>query len=157
VSEVDTDIVVRAVGAGAVRPLRHTVLRAGRPESTARFAIDQHAGTWHLAAYAGDRVVGVVTFFPEAYPGAPGRRAERFRSMAVDAEWRGRGVGTLLMREAARRLRDQGVELTWAHGRDTALGFYEALGFRVEGDGFIDPDTDLGHHDVVADVGALLE
>jgi GNAT superfamily N-acetyltransferase len=157
VSEVDTDIVVRTAGADEVRPLRHKVLRPGRPESSARFAIDQQAETWHLAAYAGDRVVGVVTFFPEAYPRAPERRAEHFRSMAVDAEWRGRGVGTRLMREAARRLRDQGVELTWARGRDTALGFYEALGFRVEGDGFIDPDTDLGHHDVVAEVDALLE
>jgi GNAT superfamily N-acetyltransferase len=157
VSEVDTDILVRAVTADAVRALRHAVLRAGRPESSARFAIDQQAETWHLAAYAGDRVVGVVTFFPDAYPGTPGQRAERFRSMAVDAEWRGRGVGTLLMREAARRLRERGVELTWAHGRDTALGFYEAMGFRVEGDGFIDPDTDIPHHNVVAEVSTLLE
>lgn len=155
-SEVDTAVVVRAVAADAVRPLRHKVLRPGRPESSARFEIDQQPGTWHLAAYAGDRVVGVVTFFPDAYPGAPGRRAERFRSMAVEAEWRGRGVGKLLMHEAARRLREQGVELAWAHGRDSALGFYEKLGFRIDGDGFIDPDTDIGHHNVVAEVSALL-
>jgi len=140
-----------------VRPLRHRVLRPGRPGSTARFAIDQREDTWHLAAYAGGLVVGVVTFFPEPYPEAPGRRAARFRSMAVEADWRGRGVGKLLMHEAARRLHEQGVEITWAHGRDTALGFYETLGFRVEGDGFIDPDTDLGHHNVVAEVSALLE
>ena len=148
---------MRDADADTVRPLRHLVLRPGRPESTARFVIDHNAATWHLAAFAGERVVGVVTFFPEPYPSVPESRAERFRSMAVDEAWRGRGIGTLLMREAARRLHERGVELTWAHGRDSALGFYESLGFRVEGDMFIDPDTDIPHHNVVVEVDALLE
>jgi GNAT superfamily N-acetyltransferase len=156
VSAEKTRIDVRVVSVEIVRPLRHKVLRPGRPESTVYVPIDDDPRTWHLAAYdADDVVVGVVTFFPEAYPALPGRSAERFRWMAVEPGLQGRGIGRLLMRRAAELLAQRDVEVMWAHGRDSALGFYQLLGFRVEGEGFIDPDTGIGHHYVVIDVADL--
>lgn len=138
-----------------VRPLRHRVLRPGRPESTVHTPRDEDRGTWHLAAFDGDRVVGVVTLFTEPF-GDDLRSAERFRWMAVDAGSRRRGAGAALMRHAAARLDERGTELMWAHGRDSALEFYLRLGFRVVGDGYVDPDTGIGHHLIVIDVPALL-
>ena len=43
-------------------------------------------------------------------------------------------------------LESLGVELLWAHARDTALSFYTRAGFTVVGDGFVTPDTGLPHH-----------
>jgi GNAT superfamily N-acetyltransferase len=138
-----------------VRPLRHSVLRPGRPFATVCTPRDEDAATWHLAAFAAGEVVGVVTLFADATPYAKGRRAERFRWMAVDPAWQGRGVGRLLMRSAAEFLGERGVAVMWAHGRDSALSFYEGIGFASVGDGFIDPDTGIGHHIVIAEVAAL--
>ena len=130
--------------------LRTRVLRAHMPGVEARSPTDRDPATWHLGAYRGGRLVGVVTGFPEEAPGRPGRPAQRFRFMAVDPEAQGGGVGKALMREVIDRARGRGDELLWAHGRDGALWFYTGLGFRVEGDRFL--ESDLPHHVVVLDL-----
>lgn len=136
-----------------VLPLRARILRAGRSLDQSRSRQDGLESTRHLAAVTPDgAVAGVVTYFPAATPLEPGRRAMRFRGMAVDEAVRGRGVGRSLMRELVARARDAGAELLWANGRDGALGFYEAIGFRVVGDGFLDDDMQLPHHVVIAEL-----
>lgn len=154
--EISAPIVVRRVPVALVRPLRHRVLRPGRPEESVHTDRDDAPDTVHLAAFSGDDVIGVVTMFPEPFPDDP-RTAERFRWMAVDEARRGSGAGQALMRHAASLAREGGFELIWAHGRDTALGFYERLGFRVVGDGYVDAATQLRHHFVVIEVAALVE
>jgi GNAT superfamily N-acetyltransferase len=135
-----------------VLPLRHAILRAGRPPESAHSRQDGAPGTRHIAAYAGSRVVGVVSQFPENTDLAP---SERFRGMAVDPAWRGRGVGRALMRAVADLAKTRGAEVLWANGRDTALGFYTSIGFRVAGDGFVDGEMHLGHHVVIAGIDEL--
>jgi GNAT superfamily N-acetyltransferase len=146
-------VTIREVPVETVLPLRARILRAGRPVASARSVQDALPDTRHLAAISesGD-VAGVVTYFFEDTPLARGRRAVRFRGMAVDAELRGRGVGRALMRELVARARDAGAAVLWANGRDGALTFYERFGFRVAGDGFLDDDMQLPHHVVIADI-----
>lgn len=117
--------------------------------------MSRRPGTRHFAAYDGDTVIGVVTTFPDDTPLAQGRRGEHFRGMAVDDAWQGAGVGTLLMRAVVDAARGRGAEVVWANGRDTALGFYERMGFRVVGDGFVDDEMHLGHHVVLAETASL--
>ena len=146
---------VRAVQVDVVLPLWHRILREGVPFEVAQArhaAIDTLPATRHFAAFDGDAVVGVVTTFPENTPLAPGRRGEHFRGMAVDDGYRGVGVGKLLMRAVVDAARSRGAEVLWANGRDTALGFYERIGFRVVGDGFVDDEMHLAHHAVVAGI-----
>ena len=56
------------------------------------------------------------------------------------------------MRAVVDAARNRGAEVLWANGRDTALGFYERIGFRVDGDGFVDDEMHLEHHVVLAGV-----
>lgn len=149
------DVSVREVALDDVLPLRHSVLRTGRPFEVARSRQDALAGTRHLAAMAGDEVVGVVTVFPEDTPLASEARAERFRGMAVAPDWQGRGIGRALMRAVAELARARGATVLWANGRDTALDFYTRMGFRVVGDGFVDNEMHLGHHVVLANIDDL--
>jgi predicted N-acetyltransferase YhbS len=153
---VPSPIAVRRVPVAVVRPLRHRVLRPGYPESAVHTNRDEEAGTVHLAAFDGDEVIGVVTMFAEPFPGDP-RPALQFRWMAVDETRRGTGTGQALMRHAASVAHDEGFELMWAHGRETALGFYERLGFRIIGDGYTDSVTQIRHRSVVVETQALLE
>jgi GNAT superfamily N-acetyltransferase len=148
-------IEIREVAVEVVLPLRRAILRAGRPPESAHARQDGTSGTRHIAAYAGSRVVGVVSQFPEKTDLAPSSPAERFRGMAVDPAWRGRGVGRALMRAVADLAKTRGAEVLWANGRDTALGFYTSIGFRVAGDGFVDGEMHLGHHVVIAGIGEL--
>ena len=98
-------------------------------------------------------VLAVATFLARPYPGRPGATATQLRGMAVEPAQQGRGIGQVLLSAAIERLRADGVEVLWAKARDTSLGFYERLGLRVDGDGYVTPDTGLPHHTVVAELG----
>jgi predicted N-acetyltransferase YhbS len=146
-------LTISEVPVETVLPLRARILRAGRPLESARSRQDAMHGTRHLAAITGSgTVAGVVTYFPEATPLAPRRSAVRFRGMAVDATLRGGGIGSALMRAVVAGARAAGAEVLWANGRDTALTFYQRIGFRVAGDGFLDDDMQLPHHVVIAEL-----
>lgn len=140
---------VREAALEEVRPLRHKVLRAGRPFDSTVSKDDARPEMRHLVAIAGADVVGVVSYFPEPAPSSPGESAIRFRGMAVDPAWQGRGIGRMLMDEVMRRARAAGAVIVWANGRDTAQSFYERVGFSAVGDGFLDSEMHLGHHVVI--------
>jgi GNAT superfamily N-acetyltransferase len=145
-------IEVRDVPLGETIDLRGRVLRGHLPGVPARAASDDCPGTWHLGAFRGGRLAGVVTGFAQEAPGRPGLGAQRFRFMAVEPAEQGRGVGTALMAEVIARARSRGDRLLWANGRDTALDFYTGLGFDVVGDSFDDAISHLPHHVVVLEL-----
>lgn len=147
------DVTVRDASLDEVLALRARILRAGRPVDQAVSRQDRLPETRHLAARtASGDVAGVVTYFVEDTRLAAGRRALRFRGMAVDDALQGHGVGRALMRALVERARAERAEVLWANGRDGALGFYERIGFRVVGDGFLDDEMQLPHHVVLAEL-----
>lgn len=143
---------IRSISLEETLDLRRRVLRSHMPGDPAVAPTDHDPSTWHLGAFEGDRLVGVVSGFAEDAPGRPGVSAERFRWMAVDPARSGRGAGRALMSHVVEEARRKGRRLLWAHGRDTALGFYSALGFHAVGDAFIDPPSMLSHHVVVLEL-----
>jgi ribosomal protein S18 acetylase RimI-like enzyme len=129
------------VEVGRTRDLRARVLRPGVPLDQVGFPGDDGPGTVHLAAEDDEgAVVGIVTLIPD------GDRSVRLRSMAVDPALQGGGVGRLLVDAAVERLRAAGMQRVWCNARDTAIGFYERLGWTVTGPGFIEDVTGLPHH-----------
>lgn len=136
-------LTVEEVTAVDVADLRSRVLRDGDPH--VGFEDDDEPTTLHLGAVDDGRVVGVATLAlrePGVY---------QLRGMAVEPSLQGTGVGRAVLDEAERRLRALGARQVWANGRDTALGFYERAGWRVEGDGY--EVIGLPHHRVVRDLG----
>jgi GNAT superfamily N-acetyltransferase len=70
----------------------------------------------------------------------------QLRYMATDFDVQGRGYGARVLATAEEELRSLGVEQIWANGRDTALGFYENVGWqRIEGSEHLSPETMLPH------------
>lgn len=56
--------------------------------------------------------------------------------MAVLAEWRGRGVGGLILQRLLEAAREQRLESVHLHGQVPVLGFYRRFGFVAEGEEF---------------------
>jgi GNAT superfamily N-acetyltransferase len=100
---------------------------------------DELPGTTHLGVMDGEELVAVATF-------VPGPEGVQLRGMAVAPEVQGHGVGRLLLDAAVDRLRAEGVERLWCNARDAALPFYERLGWRVSGAGFMHTESGLPHH-----------
>ena len=60
----------------------------------------------------------------------------RLRQMAVQNNLQGKGIGASMLYFAETLSRDKGYKKLIMHARETAVGFYEKLGYNVVGDKF---------------------
>lgn len=60
----------------------------------------------------------------------------RLRQMAVLSGFQGKGIGRVLMQFAENVARDRGFKKLTMHARESAIGFYEKLGYRKVGERF---------------------
>ena len=86
----------------------------------------------HMGAFAEDHLVAVLILVPLESD------TIKMRQVAVAAEVQGRGVGAQLVRFAEDVARSAGFRWMTAHARETAVSFYERLGYSVEGERFIE-------------------
>ena len=70
--------------------------------------------------------------------------ALRLRQMAVNTKSQGKGIGETIMLFAKKLALDKGYTKITMHARDSALGFYEKMGYKVVGDTFT--EVGLPHH-----------
>ena len=112
--------------------LREEVLRRPLGLTWEAGAFEGEAESFHLGCFAGDQLVGTLILRPLD------AATVKMRQVAVSPAWQGRGVGKLLVRFAERFAGERGYTGMTAHARETALGFYRKLGYRVEGDVFLE-------------------
>ena len=140
-------LVIRRAKVHEIFPLRHAVLRPGRPVSYSVYSEDE--GAVHVGAWDDDMLVGCATVFPEPWPGsdrlAAVADAWRLRGMAVDPSMQGTGVGRLVLAEGAIAAREGGASVLWANARTSALGFYERMGWKIIGEEYVASDSGLPH------------
>jgi len=140
---------VRAHTLGEIMDLRVRVLRKGTPTTHCSYPEDEYPDVVHLGITRDHGAVATSTWFAKECPEVPGRSAMQLKGMAVDDALQGSGLGALLVETGLAHARQRGAEVVWARARDSALGFYERLGFDAVGDGFIDGPTAMPHHIVV--------
>ncbi|HNI34514.1 MAG TPA: GNAT family N-acetyltransferase [Microthrixaceae bacterium] len=140
---------VRSASAEELVPLRREVLRDGRDDPPATNPADGDPSTVHLAAIDPEsgEVIGCVSVL-RRFRGVGGVGATRqLVLMAVDPEWRSRGVGSALVRAAQDAVDGEPI---WAAARTKALRFYERHGFVADGRDYVGP-MGLPHRLVVWD------
>lgn len=110
----------------AVVELRREVLRRplGLDYTTEQLASE--GGDVHLAGYDGEELVACLILSPHG-------DEVKMRQVAVSPTRQRQGVGRLLVEASERVARDKGFDRMVLHARDTAVPFYEALGYSVEG------------------------
>lgn len=67
----------------------------------------------------------------------PSGKIER---MAVLSPWRGRGVGSAILRHLIRTAADRGIDEVYLHAQCRAVSFYARFGFEAEGEEFMEAD-----------------
>lgn len=146
---------IRVVGLDTrdVLDLRRDVLRRGTPSNEPGYPEDDLPGTVHLGVLDAGVVVATSTWMPRENPCRPGIPALQLRGMAVADSLQRSGIGSLIVTAGLEHARSCGARVVWANARDTAIGFYERLGFVVRGDGFIEENSGLPHHVMDVEVG----
>ena len=130
----------------ALHAVRRRVLRGDDPAISVVDPRDDDETAVHVAGLLGERLVVTSSYYPSTSPVHPERVTYQLRYMATDFDVQGRGYGARVAEAAEAILRERGVEEIWANGRDTALGFYRATGWRtVPGSEHLSPETQLPH------------
>jgi GNAT superfamily N-acetyltransferase len=129
--------------------LRVAVLRKGTPATDCNYPEDIYPDVVHFGIIHEGTAIATSSWFMKECTEKPGVAAKQLKGMAVADELQGAGLGALLIEAGLALANERGAALTWARARDSALGFYERLGFVSTGDGFIDGPTAMPHHIVV--------
>ena len=89
----------------------------------------QDEASWHYLAKAdGNETIGCARLM----------RSGQIGRMAVLREYRGLGVGELLLNNVVSQAKELQMDLIFLHAQTYAVGFYERAGFRAHGDEFMD-------------------
>ena len=140
---------VTSVALTDVMQLRVAVLREGTPATDCNYPEDDYPDVVHFAIFHEGTAIATSSWFMKECPEKPGIAAIQLKGMAVAEELQGAGLGALLIDTGLALANERGALIAWARARDSALGFYERLGFVSTGDGFIDGPTAMPHHIVV--------
>lgn len=108
------------------RDLRWRILRApwNQPRGTELDELESKAFPIMVCEFDGIPIgVGRVHFNSE--------EEAQIRSMAVEDEWRGKGIGSIVIKELEKIAIDKGAKKIILHARDNAVKFYERNGYKV--------------------------
>jgi ribosomal protein S18 acetylase RimI-like enzyme len=100
---------------------------------------DEDRGSLHVMALYDGHVAGYARAILE-----PASGSFQIRQVAVDPAFERRGIGSAVVTALVEEGRRRGMHV-WLNARETALPFYERLGFVVSSDTFRSPRTYLPH------------
>ncbi len=135
----ESTITLHQITAAEAIPIRAEVLRSGLPLSAASYICDEHPAVYHAGAYVDGKLIGVATVFPDLPPKSENELAWRLRGMAVCDNFRGLGIGRLLLGNCIEHVGEMGGNLLWCNARTPVLEFYSVMGFHPVGDEFMIP------------------
>jgi GNAT superfamily N-acetyltransferase len=138
-----------SVGLTDIMQLRVAVLRKGTPATDCNYPEDTYPDVVHFGIMHEGVAVATSSWFMKECPEKPGKTAMQLKGMAVAGHLQGAGLGALLIDAGVSLAKERGAAIAWARARDSAIGFYENLGFVSTGAGFIDGPTAMPHHIVV--------
>jgi GNAT superfamily N-acetyltransferase len=117
-------------------PVRHTVLREGRPIEDCRFDGDDLPTTFHLGLFYEDILVGVASFMENNHEFFSDEYQYQLRGMAVLKSHQGKQLGDILFQHGEKLLKDKNVSLLWFNAREIAVNFYRRNGSEIIGEPF---------------------
>lgn len=135
------------INAAATIPVRHAVLRVGKPVTSCVFEGDNLPTTKHFGVFENQNLVGVITVLEKTNALFLSKKQFQIRGMAVLNEFQHQGYGYDLMQIAEKYIHDQQGNIIWLNARQSAVAFYEKLGYRIIGDSF--EIIDIGTHFVM--------
>lgn len=105
--------------------LRNDILRKPLGLSFTPEELEKEKGEILIAAFEEEKILGCCMLITED------TITVRLRQMAVLNNLQGKGIGRALMQFAENIARDRGFRRLTMHARQTAVGFYEKLGYNI--------------------------
>ena len=118
-------------------PLRHALLRKGKPLKSCYFEMDKDKETIHLGAFKAKKIIGVLSAFQISCPQFEKLQGVQLRAIAVDPKYQRCGIGSLLIKSIFQRInKNQNVDYIWLNARVAANDLYKSNGFNPLGKQF---------------------
>ncbi len=127
-------IEIRLIAVQDTYPIRKRVLWPDDPPETLHRPGDEAENTRHVGGFWAGQLVSIATVVQDAPPDTQQPTAWRLRAVATLPEFQGRGIGKQVIEHCMAYAIEQGGTLLWCNARPDAVGFYERLGFQIEGD-----------------------
>jgi GNAT superfamily N-acetyltransferase len=127
---------VKKIKAIDTYPVRHTVLRKGKPLDSCAFLGDDDKTTIHLGLYADEKLIGVASLFQVKNDFFDNEKQFQLRGMAVLEEYQKEGIGTQLIIAVENICSEQNTNLIWFNARESAVSFYLKLNYKTFGTKF---------------------
>jgi GNAT superfamily N-acetyltransferase len=134
---------IKKINAIDTYPVRHEVLRKGKPIETCQFKGDDDENTVHFGLYQKEQLIGIISIFKEKNNLFQEKNQFQIRGMAVLEDFQGKGFGAELVKVAENYCINQNVDLIWFNAREIAVYFYKKLGYTSIGDSFLIPDVGI--------------
>lgn len=128
-------------------PIRHAVLRKGKPIDACAIAQDNLDSTYHFGIFLNSKLVGVSTFVLDQSPLFNDPIQYRLRAMGVLEDYQGLHLGKQLLQHGVTFLKSKNIDRLWFNARTVALHFYKNNGFETIGAQFNIPE--VGPHYVM--------
>ena len=132
---------MRYISAEETLELRQNVLRLGKPQSSCIWKGDNLKSTMHIGAFVDSKCIGILSLFEANTDELSETKHYQLRGMAVDLEYRGKGIGKQLVNFSEHELKALGIRVLWCNARISAGEFYSKLDFNVISKEFIVPDV----------------
>ena len=118
-------------------PLRHDLLRKGKPLKSCYFEMDKDKETIHLGAFKAKKIIGVLSAFQMSCPQFEKLQGVQLRAIAVDPKYQRKGIGSLLIKSIFHCInKNQNVDCIWLNARVAANDLYKSNGFNPLGKQF---------------------
>ena len=147
---MNSTLTIREITTEQTYPLRHIVLRPGRPLVDCAYPDDDSATAFHVGGFLDDRLVVVASVTKECeqrFDAFTSLNQYRLRGMATEQEVRGRGFGSAVLNACLERCWSEGGETFWCNARTSAAGFYQKKRFSMLPEEFEIPG--IGPHRVM--------
>ncbi|WP_397363590.1 GNAT family N-acetyltransferase [Olleya sp. R77988] len=141
------DIKIKPISGLETIPIRHAVLRKGKPVDACPIPEDDLDNTFHFGLFYKDQLAGVCTFVADKSSYFKDNNQYRLRAMGVLEQFQGFHFGKHLLKHGIAYLQTQNIDRLWFNARIVALNFYKNNGFETIGDKFNIPK--VGPHYVM--------
>ena len=123
---------IKNITAEQTIPVRHAELRQGKPIESCVFDGDDLAQ--HFGFYIDEELVGIVSVFESRSDVFKSALQFQMRGMAVVENHQYKGIGADLVRHVESNLQNGMPKILWFNARESAVGFYKKLGYKIIGE-----------------------
>lgn len=107
--------------------LRDSILRAPLGLEFTEEELLAEDGQFHFSGYSGDELIAILVLVPQPY------KEIKMRQVAIHPSYRGKGIGTELVKKSETWVRRRGFNKMTLHARESATSFYLKMNYKIEG------------------------